>query len=156
MRRAFCVAVFGAALACSDASGPGPTADDNPGVPAPPSATSSIRFSAVTVGTTHSCGLTTDGVAYCWGGNDHGMLGVGTTSSRATPVRVAGGLRFASLTAGHVFTCGLTTEGDAYCWGNQVYGQLGDGTRLRRATPTRITGGSSLPHSRRAVITRAD
>lgn len=140
MRRAFYVAAFGAALGCSDPSGPGPTVDNgNP--PPPPATAASIRFASVTVGTIHSCALTTDGIAYCWGGNDYGMLGDGSTSSSSIPVAVAGGLRFTSLTAGHVFMCGLSTDGDAYCWGNQVYGQLGDGTHVGRATPTRVTGG---------------
>jgi alpha-tubulin suppressor-like RCC1 family protein len=48
-----------------------------------------MTFRMLSAGTQHSCGLTTDGVAFCWGLNDHGQLGDGSTSSGATPVRVA-------------------------------------------------------------------
>lgn len=51
--------------------------------------TGGLTFRMISAGTQHSCGLTTDGVAFCWGLNDRGQLGDGSTSSGATPVRVA-------------------------------------------------------------------
>ena len=59
----------------------------------------STIFTSVTAGQNHSCGLTNDGVAYCWGWNQYGILGDGTQTSRTTPARVAGGHRFAALSA---------------------------------------------------------
>lgn len=38
----------------------------------------------------HSCGIATDGLAYCWGANDSGELGDGTTHDSAVPVKVKG------------------------------------------------------------------
>lgn len=64
----------------------------------------------------HSCGLTSDGAAYCWGGD--GNLGAGSTTASSTPVAVAGGLSFSVLVAYDVQTCGLTSAGAAYCWGD--------------------------------------
>jgi hypothetical protein len=87
----------------------------------------------------HFCGLTAGGAAYCWGNNGWGQLGDGTTTSRVTPVPVAGGLTFASLTAGYFHTCGLTAGGVASCWG---FGSLlGTGLSTDSHVPVAVAGG---------------
>ena len=42
---------------------------------------------AVTTGTGTSCALVTDG-AYCWGQNDQGQVGDGTTTNQSTPHKI--------------------------------------------------------------------
>ena len=37
----------------------------------------------------HTCGVATNGVAYCWGWNQGGQLGDGTIASRSSPVPVS-------------------------------------------------------------------
>jgi hypothetical protein len=59
--------------------------------------------------TTPSCGLTSDGAAYCWGG----YL---SNSQDGKPARVSGPT-FTTLAAGADFACGLASGGEAYCWG---------------------------------------
>ncbi len=76
-----------------------------------------LVFASVSAGHDHTCGITADRAAYCWGNNSYGQLGDGSTSGSATPVAVAGGVGFAALSAGVFHTCGLTTGGSAYCWG---------------------------------------
>lgn len=80
-----------------------------------------LRFATVTTGAEHTCALTTEGAAYCWGNNANLALGVGrgknTPDLSTTPLPVAGGLKFAALSAGLHRTCGITTDGAAYCWG---------------------------------------
>ena len=49
-----------------------------------------LAFSQLALGDHHSCGLATTRILYCWGLNDRGQLGDGTTADRATPVRVLG------------------------------------------------------------------
>jgi alpha-tubulin suppressor-like RCC1 family protein len=101
---------------------------------------------------THTCGVSTSNVAYCWGGNFDGQLGVTsapancvTTSSFApnfdcalTPNPVSGGLLFSFLTSSAGFVCGYTVTGDVYCWGKNIFGQLGDGTNNSSRTPVKV------------------
>ena len=104
-----------------------------------------LEFASVDIGSGtssgSSCGVTTSGEAYCWGLNSSGQLGDGTTTSRLTPVAVAGGLEFGSVSAGNRHTCGVTTGGEAYCWGVNPTGQLGDGTTTSRLTPVPVAAG---------------
>jgi len=101
-------------------------------------------WASLTAGATHTCGLTSDGIAYCWGDNDQGELGDGTRIRRFTKVAVAGGFAFTSLTAGDGSTCGLTSDGAAYCWGRDSIGELGDGSNFNGGTPVPVAGGHAF------------
>jgi len=118
-------------------------------------AASALTFSQVSAGNVHSCGVTTDNRAYCWGDNDFGRLGTGSATGPETctgavgpfpcstrPAPVAGGLRFRQISAGNAYTCGVTTGYRAYCWGWNGSGQLGDGTTgTTRLAPVPVAGG---------------
>ena len=106
-----------------------------------------LTFATVSAGYGHSCGVTTAGVAYCWGGGNDGELGDGTTNYRATPVPVAGGLTFAAVSAGGSHSCGVTTIGVAYCWGADRAGELGIGTStgLQQCPPSYLVACSTVP-----------
>jgi alpha-tubulin suppressor-like RCC1 family protein len=89
-----------------------------------------LQFSQVRAGTTHSCGLTTEGRAYCWGENSLGQLGDGTApAGHNTPVPVAGTRRFTQILVGFRHSCALTASGAAFCWGENEHGQLGTGSK---------------------------
>jgi alpha-tubulin suppressor-like RCC1 family protein len=60
------------------------------------SAPEGVTFARLAAGSYHTCGVTSAGAAYCWGFNDYGQLGDGTTTSRATPTAVTAGLTFAT------------------------------------------------------------
>jgi len=47
-----------------------------------------LAFSSVSAGWEHSCGVTRQSQIYCWGRNNHGKLGDGTTTNRNAPVAV--------------------------------------------------------------------
>jgi alpha-tubulin suppressor-like RCC1 family protein len=96
------------------------------------------RFSKLSLGQEHACGLTGDGTAYCWGSPIYGMLGVDRAQPATEPVAVSGGLRFREITAASFHTCGIATDGYAYCWGFNTNGELGDGGQPAGPTPRRV------------------
>lgn len=51
-------------------------------------------FASLSAGDMHTCGIAATGAGYCWGRNDSGQLGDGTTTSSSTPRQVGGGLTF--------------------------------------------------------------
>ena len=106
-----------------------------------------LNFTSVRTGYEFSCGLTAAGAAYCWGWNQSGQLGNGTTTSRLTPgaVLMPAGKTFAAIALGAAHACGLTGSGEAYCWGeNNSYGQIGDGTTINRLEPVAVHSGGVL------------
>jgi alpha-tubulin suppressor-like RCC1 family protein len=103
---------------------------------------SALAFYQVSAGRYHTCGVTTDNRAYCWGRNSEGQLGNGTATIPATrPVAVAGTLRFRQISASSYTTCAVTTDYRAYCWGWNYVGQLGDGTTTPHQRPNPVAGG---------------
>lgn len=106
--------------------------------PEPVSMPVGISFTQITVGISHACGLSSDGSAYCWGGNAYGQIGDGTTATAYTPQLITG-YTFVSLTAGGQHTCGLTSGGAGYCWGENVFGQLGIGNTILQTAPHAVT-----------------
>lgn len=123
---------------CRDAAGP-TDSDPRPAVAA--TAGPALVFRQISASNTYSCGITTGDLAYCWGFNNLGQLGNGTTESSAVPVAVSGGHHFRQIEAGSGHICGVTTDDRAYCWGWNDLGQLGDGTRIDRSTPVAVAGG---------------
>lgn len=100
-----------------------------------------LRFARVVAGYYQTCGLDTDGRAYCWGQNDEGQIGDGTMEQRSTPVTVSGDHRFSDLDTGDRFVCGVE-NGAVWCWGINRWGELGEGGSS--PTPKRVeTPGSS-------------
>ncbi len=79
-------------------------------------------------GEEHACALLGNGTVECWGANDHGELGDGTTTSRTTPAAVPGLSGVLALAAGGGHTCAVMADHSIDCWGDNRHGQLGDGT----------------------------
>lgn len=95
-----------------------------------------------------TCGLGSNGKAYCWGGNWYGQLGTGSAALRniPTPVEVASGaiptgVSIKSITVGARSSCVIDTNNATYCWGHGADGAIGDGYTTSRYSPTLISNG---------------
>jgi alpha-tubulin suppressor-like RCC1 family protein len=144
----WCSRRYSALLSLSLAAAAWSCGDDAPAPTEPPlqsaataTAAAPAQFRQVSAGEEHTCGVTPDDRAYCWGRNEEGELGDGTTSERLTPVPVATALRFRQIRAGFFTTCAVTTDYRAFCWGSNARGEIGDGTTTDRLTPVAVAGG---------------
>jgi alpha-tubulin suppressor-like RCC1 family protein len=96
---------------------------------------------AIALGYSHGCALTSGGGLKCWGENGKGQLGDGTTETRRLPIDVLGlDHGVAAVAAAGMQTCILTTAGGVQCWGDNEYGQLGDGTKKAHSKPAGVEG----------------
>ncbi len=100
-------------------------------------------FVSLSLGDNHTCAVTQDAKIYCWGINDRGQLGNGSTANASTPVAVSGSFVWRQVSAGGLLTCGVTTAGGVYCWGDNTSGSIGNGTTS--ATPVTVPTSVSLP-----------
>ena len=48
-----------------------------------------VSFQSITAGSDHTCALTTEGKAYCWGNNEYGQLGNNSTTNSSIPLAVS-------------------------------------------------------------------
>ena len=104
---------------------------------------------SVSAGASHSCAATqADGTvnttAYCWGANDRGQLGDGSTTPRLIPSGVFGiapnqamGFHDAvAIAAGFDHSCAIMSTGQVACWGDNTVGELGLGST--NSTPNSV------------------
>jgi alpha-tubulin suppressor-like RCC1 family protein len=120
----------GPALVAETGAPPPDAAAPDAAAPAPPVVSSLAN---------HTCAVTAEGRAYCWGTNDEGQLGDGTMEPRARPVWVAPFEDVVDVSAGYTHSCLVRANSDVYCWGKNDRGQLGDGTKVNRREASVLT-----------------
>lgn len=114
------------------------------------------RATALTAGTDHACALLQDGHVRCWGGNQHGELGLGhqepvgddeEPTAQWAEVPLAGPA--VKIDAGGDSTCALLDDGKLRCWGDNTFGQLGLGHK-------KDIGDTELPTDKNALLPLKD
>jgi hypothetical protein len=102
-----------------------------------------LPIRALSGSNSHACALFASGRVGCWGVNERGALGDGTTVEPASPlhaVMVEGLDDVAEVAVGNDFSCARKADGTVWCWGDNEQGQLGNGTVLRSPRPMRVPG----------------
>jgi alpha-tubulin suppressor-like RCC1 family protein len=150
-----CAILDNGSVSCWGYNGEGQLGDGTTTVRTTPNSTSSLGTGrtavAISSGEWHACALLDDGSVSCWGKNNDGQLGDGTTIDRLTPTQTSNlgtGRTAVAISSGYAHTCAILDDGSVSCWGWNNYGQLGDGTTTDRSTPTQT---SSLGTGRTAV-----
>lgn len=89
----------------------------------------------------HTCVVVSGGVK-CWGANDQGQLGDGSTDESAVPVDVKGlDSGVTAVAVGEQNSCALLDSGAVKCWGKNDYGQLGDDSDVENSLePVDVAG----------------
>ena len=133
-----CVIRSGGVVSCWGEDGAGEIGDamktsvacngNVPCVPTPFDVTSlGTGVKAIAAGTFDTCAIKSDDTLWCWGSNEFGNLGDGTTTGSLVPVEVPIG-SVSAVAMGFDHACAIKTDGTLWCWGRNDGGQLGDGT----------------------------
>jgi len=103
-----------------------------------PSAINSTKtWTRVYAGGLSTCGIQSDGSAWCWGDDASGQLGNGgTAGNQVSPSAVTPDVGpWSMLSVGYTSTCGITFDGRGWCWGDDTNGQLGNGATGAQTGP---------------------
>ncbi len=93
----------------------------------------------------YSCGIKSDGTAWCWGHDASGRLGNGVDGTEKQSPSLVSSLttqnNFTQIVTGGSHTCGIRNNGSAWCWGYDAVGQLGNGAVLsaNQQSPSPVT-----------------
>lgn len=100
---------------------------------------SAVSAGVIDAGDAHTCAVTEGGAAFCWGLNEAGQLGVGTSDGpeictnfgsdeyecSKTPLQVTNLTSgVTDISAGDSHSCAVQ-NGNVLCWGSDKFGQLG-------------------------------
>ena len=75
---------------------------------------------------------------YAWGDNDDSELGIGSTSSRSSPVQVGSLVDWKDISIRNNFAIANKTDYTLWSWGNNYNGQLGLNDRTTRNSPVQV------------------
>ena len=87
-------------------------------------------FKSIHAGHENTCGITDSGKLYCWGNNNNGKNGIGSTNTEklpSTPVTFNQNTTIEKLSMGLYHSCAIDSDNTVWCWGRAWNGNLGSG-----------------------------
>ena len=110
-----------------------------------PTGISGVTYLSNNPGWNHECVVLTNQSLKCWGLNDNGQVGNGTSGTiQSTPVSVSNITNVESVSTGPYSSCAKKADGSPWCWGWNGYGGLGVGDTAIRNVPTAVSGISTV------------
>jgi len=121
------------------------------GKPVPPAP---LRWKEISAGPNNAiCGIASNDRAYCWGNNQYGQVGDGTsgnTRNKPTKVDTTGALSdlaIKQISTGSNHACAIAGDAGSnndwvYCWGQNTNGKLGDGSTNNSNVPVAVSRGA--------------
>ena len=117
-----------------------------------------INIHHISAGGHSTCAVSLNNIPYCWGNNDRGQLGVGSSGDTwSYPRRVLKGeatpddndgtylTNVAQISISRYSACFLSNYTNVYCSGSNSDGQLGNGTTIASSVPVRVLNPDGTP-----------
>ena len=108
---------------------------------------------AITGGYSHNCAILKDGSVYCWGFNQLGEVGDGTTGNKIMPTKIVLPGAATAISSKGVYlggvtysahTCVILLDQSVWCWGGNANGELGQGDTAVYAGPVKVKNLASI------------
>ena len=113
----------------------------------------------ISVGSEHTCALTSGGNVWCWGEGSEGRLGNDGVADSSHPVAVVSADSsttplgdIVQISSGGEHTCALTSGGQVRCWGQGLNGRLGHDYFRSEDHPVTVVDGNSSTTALKNIV----
>lgn len=139
-----CALLEGGAVQCWGANGVGQLGFGgalDKGVPVAVALPPAAKAKQISCAGNVSCAVLSKGTATCWGANQFGQLGNGSTEGKSIPTPVVGlSGPVTSISTSGYRTCAVRDNGEVLCWGENSHGELGTGNTIDSLIPIKVVG----------------